>query len=54
MYMAAMGDRQRARRIPDAEWEVWRQELIRLYVEENASRRDIIHIMANEHDFVIT
>ena len=49
-----MGDSQRARRIPDAEWEVWRQELVRLYVEENASRREIIHIMANEHGFVIT
>ena len=49
-----MSDSQRARRIPDAEWEVWRQELIRLYVEENASRREIIRIMADEHEFVIT
>ena len=52
--MAAIGDRQRARRIPDAEWEVWRQELVRLYVEEDVSQKDIIHIMANEHNFAIT
>lgn len=52
--MAAMGDSQRARRIPDAEWEVWHQELIRLYVDEGLPRKDIIHMMANEHNFVIT
>ena len=52
--MAATGDNQRARRIPDAEWEVWRQELVRLYVEEDVTRREVIRIMANEHEFVIT
>ena len=52
--MAAMGDSQRARRIPDAEWEVWPQELTRLYLEDNTSRREIIHIMAKEHEFVMT
>ena len=52
--MAAIGDRQRARRIPDAVWEVWRQELVRLYVEEDVSRKDIIHLMANKHNFAIT
>ena len=52
--MAATGDSQRARRIPDAEWEVWRKELVRLYVEEDVTRREIIRIMANEHEFVIT
>ena len=52
--MAATVDSRRARRIPDAEWEVRRQELIRLYVEENVSRREIIHIMAKEHEFVVT
>ena len=52
--MAAMADRQRARRIPDAEWEVWHQKLVRLYVEDDISRKDIIQIMADEHNFVIT
>lgn len=52
--MDAMGARQRARRIPDAEWEIWHQKLVHLYVEEDISRKDIIQIMADEHNFVIT
>jgi hypothetical protein len=45
---------QRARRIPDAEWDQWRTELVRLYLEECASRKEIIEIMARDHNFVIT
>lgn len=49
-----MGNGQRAPRRPEAEWERWRQELVRLFVEENVSRKEIIHIMANKHGFHIT
>ena len=44
---------QRARRIPDQEWETWREKLVRLYVEEGVSRKEIIDVMAKNHDFVI-
>ena len=44
---------QRARRIPDQEWDAWREKLVRLYVEDSLSRNEIIEIMAKEHGFVI-
>jgi len=50
----ASSQAQRARRIPDQEWEIWREKLVKLYVEEDVSRKEIIDIMAKKHDFVIT
>lgn len=44
----------RARRIPDEEWDTYREKLVKLYVEEEVSQKDIIDIMANEHNFIIT
>jgi hypothetical protein len=44
---------QRARRIPDQEWDAWREKLVRLYVGDSLSRNEIIEIMAKEHGFVI-
>lgn len=52
--MDASSQAQRARRIPDQEWEIRREKLVKLYVEEDVSRKEIIDIMAKEHDFVIT
>lgn len=43
----------RARRIPDQEWNTWREKLIRLYVKDDFSRKEIIKVMAEEHNFVI-
>ncbi len=50
----ASSQAQRARRIPDQEWEIWREKLVKLYVQEDVSRIEIIDIMAKEHNFVIT
>lgn len=44
----------RARRIPDKEWDEYREKLVKLYVEEDISRKDIIDTMTKEHSFVIT
>lgn len=44
----------RARRIPGEEWENYREKLVKLYIEEEASQKDIIDTMAKQHNFVIT
>lgn len=44
----------RARRISEVEWEKHRENLVKLYVEESTSRKDIIGAMAKEHSFLIT
>ena len=44
----------RARRIPEEEWENYREKLVKLYIEEEASQKDIIDLMAEQHNFVIT
>ncbi|ERF68340.1 hypothetical protein EPUS_02796 [Endocarpon pusillum Z07020] len=44
----------RARRIPDEEWNTHRDKLVKLYIEEEASQKDIIDIMTKEHNFIIT
>lgn len=46
--------RDRARRIPDAEWNVWRETIEKLYREDGMSRKEIIEIMEKEHRFTIT
>ncbi|MCJ1456035.1 hypothetical protein MMC28_006392 [Mycoblastus sanguinarius] len=45
---------QRARRIPDEEWEVWREKLVKLFLEGDVPRKKIVAIMAEKHHFVIT
>lgn len=45
---------QRARRIPDEEWEIWREELVKLFIEENLPRKEIVTVMAEKHHFIIT
>ncbi|KAL9103885.1 MAG: hypothetical protein Q9163_001122 [Psora crenata] len=44
----------RARRVPDHEWDIWREKLEQLFLENNLSRKDIVDIMVNEHSFVVT
>ena len=44
----------RARRIPDYEWDVWREELERLFLEDGISRKGIVDITAKKHNFDIT
>ena len=44
----------RAKRIPDAEWDEKRARLVELYTEKDASRKEIIETMAQEHSFEIT
>ena len=44
----------RAKRIPDAEWDEKRARLVELYMEKDASRKEIIETMAQEHGFEIT
>lgn len=44
----------RARRIPDETWENWHEEIVRLYVEEDTPRKDIVDIMRRQHSLVIT
>lgn len=43
----------RARRIHDEEWDVWRDLLTKLYVEDDVSRKDLVEIMATEHHFIV-
>lgn len=45
---------QRARCIPDADWETHRERLIDLYLENDTSRKEIVDIMAQRHNFVVT
>ena len=40
--------------IQDEEWEKWRCVLIYLYLENGAKLKDIVRIMAEEHNFVVT
>lgn len=44
----------RARRIPGEEWNTHRDKLVKLYIEEEASQKEIIDIMTKEHNFIIT
>ena len=44
----------RARKISDEEWETHHEKIEKLYIEERASQKEIINIMTNEHNFVIT
>ena len=44
----------RAKCIPDADWETHREKLIELYLEHDTSRKDIVDMMAQRHNFVIT
>ncbi|KAI4238682.1 MAG: hypothetical protein LQ349_000925 [Xanthoria aureola] len=44
---------QRAHRIADDEWELWRGELVRLYME-GAELKEIPKVMAEEHQFFTT
>ena len=44
----------RARRIREDTWELWREDLVRLYLEQGMLRRDIVNKMAEEHQFVLT
>ena len=46
--------RRRAQRIREDAWELWREDLIRLYLEHGMLRRDIVSKMAKEHQFVLT
>ena len=43
-----------SRRVPDHEWEEWREHLERLYVDEDVSLMNIVQIMAEEHGFIGT
>lgn len=40
--------------IQDEEWEKWRDVLIYHYLENGAKLKDIVRIMAEEHNFVVT
>lgn len=44
----------RGKRITDIEWESQRKRLVELYLDKDASRKEIISIMAQNHDFMIT
>lgn len=44
---------ERARRIRDEEWEVWRDQLIRLFLDDGLSRKDVVDAMAKYHHFLI-
>ena len=44
----------RAKCIPDADWETHRERLIELYLESDISRKDIVDVMAQRHNFVMT
>ena len=38
----------------EEEWGKWRDFLIHLYLEKGAKLKDIIRIMAEQYDFVVT
>lgn len=44
----------RAKCIPDAEWDAWRERLVTLYLKDELSRKDIVDTIAKEHKFKIT
>lgn len=44
----------RAKRISDVEWEAHRERLVELYLNQYASRNEIVDIMAQNHNFIIT
>ena len=44
----------RARPIPEDTWESWRVYLVRLYLEFDMQRKDIVEKMAEEYQFVVT
>lgn len=43
----------RAKAIPDAEWEIRRERLVELYLEKDASRKEVIDMMAQDN-FTVT
>lgn len=45
---------QRARRIPNEEWEIWKEKLVKLFVEDDVPRKEIVAKMAEQHQFIIT
>jgi 3-oxoacyl-ACP reductase-like protein len=51
---AASAKPSRARRISDEEWSTHREKLVKLYLGEENSQKEIIEIMTKEHNFVIT
>ena len=44
----------RAPRIQENEWNNWRDLLVKLYIEDDKSREEVIGTMAKDHGFVIT
>ena len=44
----------RARRIPEDTWESRRVDLVRLYLEFDMQRKDIVKKMAEEYQLVVT
>ena len=40
--------------IKDEEWENRRDVLIQLYLENDTKLKDIVQVMAKEHNFVVT
>ena len=40
--------------IQEEEWEQWRGFLIHLYLENGEKLKDIVRIMADEHNFLVT
>jgi Clr5 domain len=51
---AASAKPSRAPRFSDEEWSTHREKLVKLYIEEETSQKEIIDIMTREHNFVIT
>ena len=51
---AKPGQLLRAKCIPAADWETYRERLTKLYLENDTSRKDIVDIMAQSHNFFIT
>ena len=45
---------QRAQRIPDEEWELWTEKLVKLFLEDDVPRKEIVAIMAERHNFRVT
>ena len=44
----------RAERISEAKWDEWRADVERLYLEEEASKKDIIDFLRSKHPEGIT
>lgn len=44
----------RGQRIPPERWQAHREILTKLYLENGASHKDIVQVMARDHQLVIT